>query len=193
MKKLSFLNTCLFTLFISHAQFDSTISAKKQKSFIASIQTLDNKMIKGRLYAINDSQVVLVKSFNEQYQIPVENIRSFSLKRKNSVLKGALIGFGGGALTGIIIGFASGNDPVTPYPDPSTDIFGIGTFAAGVNNLFAMTAGQKAAAAGLGLGVSGAIIGTIVGVLAKKKFIIAGKRERFHDLQSQIMMKLVQT
>jgi hypothetical protein len=192
MKKLSFLTVCLFTIFVSQAQSDSTASGEKQKSFIASIRTLDDKIIKGKLYAINDSQVVLVKSFNHQYPVPAENIGSFTLKRKNRVLKGALIGFGAGALTGIIIGFASGDDPVTPYPDPSTDIFGIGTFAAGISNAFAMTAGQKAVATGIGLGFSGAIIGTIVGVLAKKKFIIGGKKEKFRDLQSEVMMKLVQ-
>ena len=188
MKQLSFLIICLFTLFSSQAQSDSTTLEKKQKSFVASIKTLDNKTIKGRLYAINDSQVVLLKSFTNQQYIPAENIRSFSLKRKNSVLKGALIGFGVGAITGIVIGLASGDDPV--YTEPVNDPFS-GIIVA-INNSFAMTAGEKALWGGIGLGTSGAIIGTIIGAVAKKKFTIGGKKEKFRDMQAEMMMKLVQ-
>ena len=54
-----------------------------------------------------------------------------------------------------------------------------------------MTAGQKAIAGGLGLGATGAIVGTIIGSIAKKKFTIGGKKEKFHDLQGELMTKLV--
>ena len=54
-----------------------------------------------------------------------------------------------------------------------------------------MTAGEKAVGAGLGLGITGAIVGTVIGALAKKKFTINGKKEKFRDLQAEIMMKLV--
>jgi uncharacterized membrane protein len=54
-----------------------------------------------------------------------------------------------------------------------------------------MTAGEKAITGGIGLGVTGAIVGTIIGAVAKKKFIIGGKKEKFHDLQGDIMKKLV--
>jgi len=123
--------------------------------------------------------------------IPAENIRSFSLRRKNSALRGALIGFGIGAVAGIVIGLASGDDPVMEYPDPATDPLGLGTFGTALNNAFAMTAEEKAIGGGIGLGATGAIIGTIIGAVAKKKFIIGGKKEKFRDLQSEIMMKLV--
>ncbi len=191
MKKLSFLITCLLALAISRAQSDST-SDKKQKSFTVFIRMLNNKMIKGRLYAINDDQLVLLKSVNNQQYIPVENIKSFSLRRKNSILKGALIGFGTGALTGIIMGLASGDDSVDEYPDASTDPWGIGTFGTALNNAFALTAEEKALVGGIGMGASGAIIGTIIGAVAKKKFIIGGKKEKFRDLRAELMMKLVQ-
>jgi hypothetical protein len=191
MKQLPFLTTSLFAFFISQAQSDSITSVKKQKTFNTSIRTLDHKMINGRLYAINDSQVVLLKSGNKYQYISAENIKSFSLKRKNSVLKGALIGFGAGAITGIIIGLASGDDPVMEYPDPSTDPFLIGSFVTALNNSFAMTAGEKAVGGGLALGASGAIIGTIIGAVAKKKFIIGGKKEKFHDLQAELMQRLI--
>jgi hypothetical protein len=188
MKQLSFLIASLFAFFISKAQSDSITSVKKQKTFNASIRTLDHKMINGRLYAINDSQVVLLKSGNNHQYISAENIKSFSLKRKNSVLKGALIGFGIGAVTGIVAGLASGDDPV--YTEPVNDPFS-GIIVA-INNSFAMTAGEKALWGGIGLGTSGAIIGTIIGAVAKMKFIIGGKKEMFRDLQAEMMMKLVQ-
>ena len=189
MKKLSLLIACLLILIVSKAQSDS-LSGKKQKNLVASIKTVNNEIIKGRVFAVNDSQLVL-NSFNGRQVISAENMRSFTLKRKNSVLRGTLIGLGIGAVTGVIIGFASGNDPVMAYPDPSTDLFGLGAFAAGINNAFAMTAGQKAAAGGLFLGTTGAVVGAIIGAVAKKKFIIGGRKQKFHDLQGEIMMKLL--
>jgi uncharacterized membrane protein len=96
-----------------------------------------------------------------------------------------------GAVAGIIIGLASGNDPVMAYPNPNEDPLGLGTMVVAMNNSFAMTAGQKAVFGGLGLGATGAIVGSIIGAVAKKKFIISGKREKFHDLQGDLMMKLV--
>jgi len=187
MKQLSFLIASLFAFFISQAQSDSITSVKKQKTFNTSIRTIDHKMINGRLYTINDSQVVLLKSGNNYQYVSAENIKSFSLKRKNSVLRGALIGFGVGAVTGIVIGLASGDDPV--YNEPVYDPFS--AIVVGISNSFAMTAGEKAVGGGLALGASGAIIGTIIGAVAKKKFIISGKKEKFHDLQAEMMQKLI--
>ena len=112
MKKLSFLTSSLFTIVALNAQSDSISLAKKQKSYMATVRTMDNRTIKGSFYSVNDSQLVMVKSSNNHRYIPAENIKSFSLQRKNSALRGALIGFGIGAITGIVIGFASGDDPV---------------------------------------------------------------------------------
>jgi len=182
----------MFTFCVSQAQSDSIKSKNKQKSFIASISTLDDKIIEGRLSEINDNQLVLTKTvtyvsnntgFFQRYRasgqqyIAAENIISFTLKRKNSVLKGALIGLGAGAFTGMCIGWISGDDPVKP----------------GINiTLFGTTARQKAASYSEALGVGGALVGTIIGVALKKKFIIGGKKEKFRKLQSEIRMKLGQ-
>src|SRR5688572_25397914 len=187
MKKLSILTSCLFTIIVLNAQSDSITAGKKQKSFTATIRTMDNRMIKGSVYSVNDSQLVTVRSSNNHQYIPAENIRSFSLQRKNSVLRGALIGFGIGAVAGIVSGLASGNDPV--YTEPVYDPFS--AIAVSLNNAFAMTAGEKAVWGGIGLGATGAIIGAVIGAVAKKKFNIGGKKEKFRDLQSEIMMKLV--
>lgn len=189
MKKSILFLACLFTLVISRAQTDSS-SVKKQRPYVVSIRSTGNRLIKGELLSVSDSQLVL-KSFNGMQSIPSEEIRSFTLKRKNSVLKGALIGLGVGTATGIIIGLASGSDPVMSNPDPNEDPFGLNTLFVGINNAFAMTAGQKAVAGGLALGATGAIIGTLVGVLAHKTFIIGGRKQKLHDLQGEIMMKLI--
>lgn len=189
MKKTFLVAACSIAMIISQAQTDSS-TEKKQKVFIASLTTMDGKTIKAPLSTVNDTQLVL-KTSNNVLTVPAENVKSFTVKRKNSALRGALIGFGIGAAAGVIIGLASGNDPIMSYPSPSEDPLGIGTIGAAINNAFAMTAGEKAIAGGLGLGATGAIVGTIIGAVAKKKFTIGGKKERFHDLQGEIMMKLV--
>jgi uncharacterized membrane protein len=189
MKKLFLIAVCSITIVFTQAQTDSA-TAKKQKIFITSVTTMDGKTLKGSLSAVSDTQLIL-KTYNQQMVVPAENLKSFTMKRKHSALKGALIGFGVGAAAGIIIGLASGDDPVMAYPDPYDDPLLLGSIGVAVNNAFAMTAGEKAITGGIGLGVTGAIVGTIIGAVAKKKFIIGGKKEKFHDLQGGLMKKLV--
>ena len=189
MKKIFLAAASSVLIIFVKAQTDST-ALKKQKVFIASVKTMDDKLLKAPISAVNDTQLFL-RTNNHQLTVPAENVKSFTMKRKNSVLKGALIGFGIGAAAGVIIGLASGDDPVMSYPDPYDDPLLLGTMAVAMNNAFAMTAGEKAVAGGLGLGATGAIVGTIIGAVAKKKFIIGGKKEKFHDLQGEIMRKLV--
>jgi hypothetical protein len=189
MKKLFLIAVCSIAIAFSHAQTDS--AAKKQKIFIASVTTMDSKSLKGSLYAVNDTQLIL-RANNNQLRVPAENLKSFTVKRKHSALRGALIGFGVGAAAGILIGLASGNDPVMTYtPDPYGDPLGLEAIGVAMNNAFAMTAGEKAVVGGVGLGITGAIVGTIIGAVAKKKFTIGGKKEKFHDLQGELMTKLV--
>ena len=189
MKKLFLVAACSITIVFSQAQTDPA-TAKRQKVFNASVTTMDGKTLKGSLSAANDTQLIL-KTNNQQMVVPGENLKSFTVKRKHSALRGALIGFGVGAAAGIIIGLASGNDPVMTYPNPNEDPLLLGSMVVAMNNAFAMTAGQKAIAGGLGLGATGAIVGTIIGSIAKKKFTIGGKKEKFHDLQGELMTKLV--
>ncbi|HEY6505642.1 MAG TPA: hypothetical protein VIZ28_16820 [Chitinophagaceae bacterium] len=178
MKKLLFPFVFLLAAVTSYAQAD-TIQPPK-KSYVVKVTTTNSRIIKGMLSSANDSQLVLINSIkavhvpvsaNNMLQVPAENIQSFTMKRKNSGLRGALIGFGIGAFTGIVAGFVSGDD------DPDT--------------WFAMTAGEKAVGGGILLGGTGAIIGAIIGGVAKKTFIIGGKKEKFRDLQAELMMKLV--
>ena len=196
-----FLLIASFSSIAATAQTDSTQPEVKYKTMVAKVKTMDNRFVKGIVYPAPTTDQLILSQLTktkmsstpagETINIPAENIQSFTVKRKNSVLKRTLLGFAIGAVTGVVVGLASGDDPVMAYPDPSDDFLGLGTLAVGINNAFAMTAGEKAVAGGLGLGVTGAIVGTVVGALVKKKFIIDGKKEKFRDLQAELMAKLV--
>src|SRR5262245_61825193 len=138
MKRLPFLIVFVTAFFVSKSQDIS--SGKTIKPFNAYIKTVDNKKIKATLRGVNDSLLVVsISQRGQQYNIPAENIQSFSMKRKNSVGRGILIGFGIGAATGIIAGLASGDDPT--YDEPVYDPFS--AIVVGLNNAFAMTAQEK--------------------------------------------------
>ena len=207
MKQILFSTILLATTLTSFSQADDSIKEiKKHVPSLATIHTTEGKTLKGWFYKSDDNNIVLLpekyKKFNSAslanaeiksntINIDVEQIQSISLRKKNSVLKGALIGFGIGALTGVIAGLASGNDPVQPYYSSNQDPYGIGNFFVSINNSFALTAGQKAIGGAILLGGTGAIIGTIVGAMAKKKFIIGGNKKVYRDLQSDLMKRLI--
>jgi hypothetical protein len=185
MKQLPLLTAYLLTIFVSQAQTDSTDVWKPKKASMATIHTYDDIAIKGWLYEVNDSQVVLVNSpknlsnpslnREECRVIPLKNISEASMRKKNKILKSALLGLGIGAVTGVIIGFADGDDVAS----------------SNTWNIFSFTAEEKALAGGLVLGTGGAIIGTIIGAVAEKKFIIGGKKEKNRDLAAELSRKLM--
>jgi hypothetical protein len=161
---------------------------------------MDGKKIKGWFYRINDDSIYLLPTGKKMsrsaflnadinknnYAYPVSKVNSISLQKKNSALKGTLIGLGAGVVTGVVIGFASGDDPIEPYTgNPFEDFF------IALNNSLAMTAGEKALTGGLTFGLTGALTGFIIGKIAKKKFIIGGKKETYRDLQGDLMKRLI--
>ena len=203
MKLLVSLLLLLFgaTLF---AQQDSvSASHKSRKPNMATIRLTDGSKAKGWFYSMNDSQVLLLSSAVRQLKtadaglpgqstsFSVNRIQSISLKKKGATLKGTLLGFGIGAVAGVIIGFASGDDPVASYPPPGGDPTGFGGLGAAIQNAFALTAAEKAVGGGILLGFTGAITGTLIGALVKKKFLIGGKQQRYRDLQGELMTRLM--
>ena len=197
MKKTMFLVAIVLTAYCLQAQTDSLKNARR-KNFQATLATMDKKTIKGTLFNVSDNEIIMrynVRVANsknlvkEDQMISAENINTISFRRKNSGLRGALIGLGVGALTGVIIGFASGDDPIEEYPQ--YDPLGLNTIAISISNSFAMTAGEKAVAGGIALGAGGALVGAIIGAVAHKKFTIGGKKEKFHDLQAKLMQRIV--
>ena len=192
--------TCLNAQIDSSAMHSSPV--KKYLPSYAAVKLGSGLVTKGWLYQVNDSQLVVLhakksrlKKLTEADYNPydhtsimaVEQIKSLSMQRKNPGLRGALFGIGLGVIAGVVAGYAEGDDPVMEYN--STDPFG-NLFVA-LNNAFAMTAGEKAATYGAAFGVLGGIVGGVVGALAKKKFTIGGRKEKFHDLQGELMRRLV--
>ncbi|MBI1342675.1 MAG: hypothetical protein GC171_07075 [Terrimonas sp.] len=201
MKRNLLLALFLFISFITFSQEDLPTMTKKFVPSLASIQTLEGKRVNGWFYSVTDDQVSLLKPkkrllhYNQQTKIdhsgamiliPTEQINIIGLKRKNNVMKGALIGFGVGALSGIIGGIISGDDPVTRNTgEPFSDLFN------GIRKLLTwkLTAGQKAVAGGLVFGLTGAATGAIIGALVKKKFFIGGKKEAFRQHHSELIKR----
>lgn len=168
MKILFSLTVSLFTLFVSQAQTSpTTATGNDQKSFTASIRTMDNRKLTGKLYAFDDNQVMLTTSSNESYAISAANIRAISFKEKNAVLKGSLIGFVAGALPAIgcqrLLNLHYGDRP-------------------GSNNV----------KAGLIFGSSAALVGGLSAALFKTTFIIRGKKAKYYKLHSKLMKRLNQ-
>jgi len=118
-------------------------------------------------------------------KVNYSDISKIVVRRKGStgrgMLYGALIGLG----TGVVAGLISGSDPVTTQGNP--DLYG---FDVAMNNAFRMTAGEKAVLLGLGGSLNGALIGGIIGGLARKTFIIGGKKEKFKEMQLNVLDKV---
>jgi hypothetical protein len=186
----------LSMVFSATAQTDTIAPAKTKKPSMATINTMEGKRIKGWLYKTDTGNVYLLHTGKKalqplNYKSPSQDqvifnidalqINTIALKKKNAGLKGTLIGLGAGIVVGVIAGFASGDDPVTPYTGEAfSDIF------ISVGNSFAMTAGEKAAALSVFGGLTGAAIGAITGALLKKKFIIGGKKDAYRNSQAEL-------
>ena len=185
------------------SQTDSTSSVKKSVPSIATIKTLDGKKVKGWFYKMNDENIYLLpvkrnkKYFRSSeflsvdiseggFNVQVSQINTIALQKKNAGLKGTLIGLGTGAIIGALTGFISGDDPIQECGP--NDFFCIG---AAINNALAMTAGEKAFVGAIGLGLTGALTGFILGKVAKKKFIIGGKKDTYRDIQGELMKRLI--
>jgi hypothetical protein len=177
MKQISFLTAVVLLATASMAQEGRTPKRVTLKLAIKdSIQRVDY----GYLAAMGDSGIVMLRSpvvFDHSLAntnanlIPYQNLSEVSIKRKGNVGRGILIGTISGIIVGGITGYITYKKPDCKDAlicwdfGPSTD-----------------------AAAGASLGaVGGAIIGGIVGALAKKTFIIGGKKEKFHEMKTSVM------
>jgi len=150
-------------------------------------------MSKGYLVALNDTSFRLVDKAADVNK-PVHNpryttfhyqeINKIIVTRKGSAAKGALIGALIGASAGVITGFIMGDDP------PCASIPGFYGIDYALCSLYSTTAAEKAAMAGSVCAVGGAIIGVCVGAIAHKKFIITGKKTRYHEMQISVLERL---
>jgi hypothetical protein len=198
MKKL-FVLVLTYSFYGAFAQTDSVLKEKKPKQFVASINTSTGKVDRGLIYQLDDSAITIKtlpglktnfssKTKRDKYSLnryAQENIESISIKRNNAKKRGALIGAGVGLVAGVVMGFASGDDPI--YAPPAEDFFGIGALFTELNNAFAMTAGEKALAYGSIGALGGSIAGLIIGAIAKKRFIINGNKQKFEAMKLSVL------
>ena len=200
MKNITIISLLSFCCLAAHTQtLNDSIATKKSKPYIGIVEQMNNLKLKGWFFTMSEDSVYLLSSntkllepsmynnpflMKETVAIPVTNINSISFKKKNAGFKGALIGLGTGALVGMIVGFAGGDDPVQPYTGGFGDLF------VALGNAFAMTAGEKAAMGALSGGILGAGTGAILGAVLKKKFVIGSDKAVYNNLHDELMKKV---
>ncbi len=173
----------------------------KKRVYKLSFITTEAKKITGYLAGLSDSNLYLSpsplyfslnKRSNYLSSYPYDRLEKIEIRRKGAARRGAWQGALIGLATGVIIGLASGDDPVVPLYNNPNDPFGnaLGNLFVATSNAFAMTAGEKAVVGGLAGTVTGGLIGALLGSLVKKKFIIGRNKERFRAMKRNIMEKL---
>ncbi|MCW3108373.1 MAG: hypothetical protein JWQ09_2879 [Segetibacter sp.] len=156
----------------------------KRAFYKATVSTISSSppIAKGYLNALSDSSISLSPAAvrfngyeNNSRGLPAYHYNDISevrLKRTGGAGRGSLIGAITGGLLGTLVGFASGDDK------PTNDFLGC---------IFCLTAGQKALGAGVALGGVGGLIGSIIGALVHKTFIIKNNKEKFDELKWSLM------
>ena len=177
MKRISLSTALVLLAMVTVAQEGRAPKGMKIKLSIRdSIQRIE----RGYLAAMADSGIVMLKTpvvfdhalaSSTSNVIPYQNISEVTFKRKGSVGRGILIG----TISGIVLGGITGY--ITYKKPDCKDALICWDFGPGTD-----------AAAGASLGaVTGAIIGGIIGAVAKKTFIIGGKKEKFHHMKTSVM------
>lgn len=120
--------------------------AKEKKSGqILSVITKEGRGIKGELLVVKEDKLILMDpSSLTGVEVAIDEVKHIQIVKKSKFLKGLSMGLLIGGLGGAVIGLLDGDDP---------------------SGFFAMTAGQKALAGALGLGLLGAPIGGIWGMI----------------------------
>jgi hypothetical protein len=157
------------------------------RNFHTTIVTNAAKNQTGYLYGIDDSTISITKMYLSKKSLTSGSVHARTykyadinyvrMKRHNSVGRGALIGGLIGIGAGIAAGFIEGDDK----PDPDAWIS------------FNYTAEQKAIGYGVLLGITGTLIGLIIGAVAHKKFTINGNREKFHAMKTDLLHRANKT
>lgn len=171
----------------------------KSKVFKAVITDRAGEPFMGYIAAFNDSAIWLTDNaasirFNMVERESLEaihyrNIEKVIVRRKNATGRGILFGTLAGLGTGVITGLIIGDDPPCYYSGPAdpANFFGLGT---ALCEAFRTSATQKAVALGGAGALGGAIIGGVIGAVAKKKYIINGRKEGFQRLQLSVLERI---
>ncbi|UCF65816.1 MAG: hypothetical protein JSW33_08290 [bacterium] len=106
----------------------------------------DGKVLKvNKVHVEGDTISFIAGSLNETITISIEDIKELKFKRTGKgVVEGFFTGILTGGILGAVVGYAEGDDPP---------------------GWFSMTAGEKAAALGLGFGIIGGVAGLVGGAI----------------------------
>jgi hypothetical protein len=108
------------------------------------------------------ADAVYVATPGEPISLSLAEVRGYAVTRhRRGALEGAVIGTAVGALAGVVIGVSQGSDPA-PVPMCTNLDGGMICTTIGGNGL---SAGEKAAIGGAALGVTGAGVGLLIGML----------------------------
>jgi hypothetical protein len=163
------------------------VDSGKRTIYKTKISLINGKhLMKGVLYAVNDSSVLISNSLVkkdystgkfELSKISFNNIDLIKIHRKNSVGRGIWIGALTGFATGGLLGWMSGDDP---QPAPGSFTF---TW---------LSAGDKAKMFGSLLAVSGVLTGALIGML-EHKIPINGNMGNFNRNKSRLKKYTLQS
>lgn len=149
MKTKLILSMILWSVMAFHSNCLS--QSKKTKVYKAILSTkMQTKKMEGILQEVRDSSIIIISN-NQEIEIQATEIQEIKIRRVGDAGRGALIGGMVGLGLGTITGFVSGDD------EPG---------------IMALSAEDKAAILGIGLGVLGAGIGAMAGVSDKESITI---------------------
>lgn len=172
MKQISFVLVLLLN-FAGHAQQDSL----KKHVIVIDVNARMGNVNNYYLQSFSDTSLSLSRqpivygtaNVSADRIINYQDIQTITYRRRGATGRTILAGAGIGILTGAVIGLASGDDP------PGT--------------WFRFSAGEKAVALGVFLGITGTVVGTIAGLLSNKRFAILGEQNRFQDFKRFVFSK----
>ena len=175
----------ILTALIATAGHSQTRLVNK-KTFKLTVEDTSGMMYKGYLITVSDSSLSMLKTpivFDEGLYIKegtthgLEAISKVSYTRKGAVGRGIAIGAASGAVIGLIAGAIAYEKP-TPC-DPQSPFCLNLDFGAGFDAMTGAAIGT----------LGGAMIGGIIGAVAKKTFIIGGRKEDFKRFQVNVLDK----
>ncbi len=169
----------LLLMHFSNAQDSMRV---KHRIYKATVTTTDS-IVKGYLASVAESSISIsskmlafksTEARNRPFRmISYNNLTEVGLRRKGSAGRGILKGTGIGFLSGALISAIT-------YQEPKDDVDRL------VNAAFGINRGTMAVAGGMLGGLAGGVVGGVIGAIAKKTFVIGGKKEKFDGMKAKL-------
>ncbi len=146
LREKSGVSILLLILLVLSVLVQDSIAKEEKPGAQLWIEKTDGSILRGELLALQGEDLVIAdKGSYEKVIVSFDEMKSIRIVKKSGFLKGIGLGFLTGGATGMLLGFAGGDD---------------------APGWFSMTAGEKAALGGLALGVLGTGIGGLCGAVS---------------------------